>query len=372
MIAEPEEVVEGKFALLAGCYAFLALLAVCLLVFVFYSPHSAIDATGLAAENSSSSLQFLANAKVAVLLLQDQMHNTWFFLYIFLAVWVTVLGWEVVVRRRLELPSGLREFYFMGWITLATLSMAIIYGMATNGILAYRFPMASPAADVLAVGFVLALPVIAWTRLLRQRKEQDEIEDKPSPYRRVHSSLGLFDEESSARLLEKPEVKEVAVTEVPFELRLVKTEASSAHAIAAADRLIESAEMPAKASSLEMVSRSKEMDSVQGDAAGAKAQEKGIDGFRDHLSTLNHSWAGIERTRHEIDQWFEQQRQRALAHLEQHPGMRAEQVPLNLSGEFLNERLGTVDAEWAKIRQSALEICRWFGDLPAEDRNRQR
>lgn len=255
----------------------------------------------------------------------------------------------------------------MGWISLSVFSTAILYGMGTNGIMARRFPKAAPAADALAIGFVLALPVIAWARLQRQREEQDEIEEQPSPYRRVHSSLGLFDNESSSRLLEKPEVRGVAVGENPFGLKLVPAEPPSMLAITTTDRLIKSAEMPALANSQETVNRSNNMDTrIHAGAATAAAEEKGIDGFRDYLNALNQSWATIEGTGREIEQWFDQQRQTAMTHLEKHPGIRGQQAPLNLSGDFLNERVKAVDAEWEKIRRSALEICRWFGDIPAE------
>jgi len=359
------EIVEGKVSWLVGCYAFFALLAVCFLVSVSYPLHFAGAAQGAIAERGNDASQLLVDIKTAVLLLRERMHNTWFFLYVFLAVWVTVLVWGFVVRRRLELPSGLREFYFMGWISLSVFSTAVLYGMGTNGIMARRFPKAAPAADALAIGFVLALPVIAWARLQRQREEQ-EIEEQPSPYRRVHSSLGLFDNESSARLLEKPEVRGVAVGENPFGLKLVPAEPPSMLAITTTDRLIKSAEMPAVANSEETVNRSNNMDTTIQASATAVAEEKGIDGFRDHLKALNQSWATIEGTGREIEQWFDQQRQTAIDHLEKHPGIRRQQAPLNLSGDFLHERVKTVDAEWARIRKSALEICRWFGDVPAE------
>jgi hypothetical protein len=360
------EVVEGKVSWLVGCYVFLTLLAVCFLVLVSYPLHSAGAPQGLIAERSSDPSQLLVNIKTAVLLLRERMHNTWLFLYVFLAVWVTVLVWGFVVRRRLELPSGLREFYFMGWISLSVFSTAVLYGMGTNGIMARRFPKAAPAADALAIGFVLALPVIAWARLQRQRTEQDELEEQPSPYRRVHSSLGLFDDESSVRLLEKPEVRAVAVGENPFGLKLVPAEPPSMLAITTTDRLIQSAEMPA-ANSQETANRSNDMDTaIQAGATTAAAKEKGIDGFRDHLNALNQSWGTIEATGREIEQWFDQQRQLAIDHLEKHPGLRGQQAPLNPSGDFLNERVKIVDAEWAKIRKSALEISRWFGDVPAE------
>lgn len=357
-------------SLLVGCYAFLVLLAAGLLVFVLYSPYPAASVQDLISGHGASTVQILAEMKVAVWMLRDRMHNTWFFLYVFLAIWLTVLAWEMVARRSLELSTGLKEVYFMGWISLSVLSTAVLYGVGTNGILARRYPKAVPAADALAVGFVLALPVIAWARLQRQRlKESEEEQDERRvSYHRVHTSLGLFDQESSERLLETPEVRKVVAAEARLEPKPVLATAPSAQAIAAVDHLVESAGLPAvnrlvrpaETNKLVTMETAKQMSVPE-------PQEKSVDSFRRHLSTLNESWDGIEKAGREIDQWFDEQRRQVLAHLEKHPGIRGQEMPLNLSKDFLNEKLNAVDADWAAIRKSALEICRWFGDIPGRD-----
>ena len=84
---------------------------------------------------------------------------------------------------------------------------------------------------------------------------------------------------------------------------------------------------------------------------------------------MNSSWQNIESIRGEIDDWFEQRRQQAIAHLDTHPGMRSSNLAQNIFQDFPNDKLSAVDAEWAEIRRAALEISRWFGDLPAPERN---
>ena len=150
------------------------------------------------------------------------------------------------------------------------------------------------------------------------------------------------------------------------------------HARAAADRLIESAELPVIAEvseplpevavapvpvAMPLVSSATDKPATKDPAT------KGIDGFRRHLSSMNSSWQNIESIRGEIDDWFEQRRQQAIAHLDTHPGMRSSTLAQNFFQDFPNDKLSAVDAEWAEIRRAALEISRWFGDLPAPERN---
>lgn len=58
----------------------------------------------------------------------------------------------------------------MGWISLSVFSAAVLYGLGTNGLLVRRFPKAVPLSDMLAMGFMLALPAVAWSRLYRQQE----------------------------------------------------------------------------------------------------------------------------------------------------------------------------------------------------------
>jgi hypothetical protein len=71
----------------------------------------------------------------------------------------------------------------MGWMSLSVISTAVLYGMGTNGILARRYPKAAPISDALALGFVLALPVVAWSRMQRRQAEEAE-HAKSQPTRR--------------------------------------------------------------------------------------------------------------------------------------------------------------------------------------------
>jgi hypothetical protein len=86
--------------------------------------------------------------------------------------------------------------------------------------------------------------------------------------------------------------------------------------------------------------------------------------LREQLQLLNEAWDRIERSAQEIDQWFDEQRREAIARVERHPGVSPSDGRAEAQQDFLNEKLAAVDADWAAIRRSALEISRWFGDAP--------
>jgi hypothetical protein len=354
---------------LAGCYALLAALAALFLVYAHLSlvPHP-VYWSGQVHDSihfhSFTFSDFLGGARSAAYTLRDRMHNTWFFFSFFVAVWLTALLWMLVERRRRKLSFGPQEVSWMGWISLSVFSTAVLYGLGTNGLLARRFPRAVTVSDALAIGFVLALPVVAWSRLQRQRIAEASAfeEDTPPSPRRV-GLLGLHEDEFSARLIE-PSVSltipmKVVRVDVPA-IRLFHPDAPSEHTVTTMDQLIEKAELPVTSQPI--------ADEAQLQlTATSEPAPHGIAGFRDHLTAMNASWQNIERIGQEVEQWFDQQRQQALRRLEMHPGMRQNGQPLNPLPEFPNEKLAAVDAEWASIRKAALEISRWFGDVPTPE-----
>jgi hypothetical protein len=148
--------------------------------------------------------------------------------------------------------------------------------------------------------------------------------------------------------------------------------------IAAMDRLMESTVLAVRSQSQMMSGPSQELPALAAPAADVapssletapasldSAPASSPESFREHLRTLNEAWERIERTGREIEQWFDQQRLEVVARLEKHPGVRQPGAPAPLSRDFLNEKLASVDAEWAAIRRATLEISRWFGDAPA-------
>ena len=280
----------------------------------------------------------------------------------------------------------------MGWISLSVFSAAVLYGLGTNGLLVRRFPKAVPVSDMLAMGFMLALPAVAWSRLYRQQEGgATGGSDERTPSHRNFGILGLNDGEPVARSIEHFDRLEVVPVDLLPAAQIFHPEQTGEHpntapmkaipieAItieanpieATQDRLIETAELlvpsqlPIASPPMEASAPLPETVPVAPEAPATK----GIDGFREHLSVLNGSWQRIETIREEIDEWFEQRRRLALAHLETHPGVRSSGLAMDLFQDFPNDKLAAVDAQWGEIRRAALEISRWFGDAPAPEPN---
>jgi hypothetical protein len=290
------------------------------------------------------------------------MHTTWFFFSVFTAVWLTSLLWLLIERRRRQLSFSQQEAYWMGWISLSVFSAAVLYGLGTNGLLARRFPKAVPVSDMLAMGFMLALPAVAWSRLYRQQEGgATGGSDERTPSHRNFGILSLNDGEPVARLIENFDRLEVVSVDLLPAAQNFHPEHSGEHPNTA----------PMVPSQLPIASPPIEASAPLLDTAHVAPEApatKGIDGFREHLSVLNGSWQRIETIREEIDQWFEQRRRQALVHLETHPGMRGSGLAMDLFQDFPNDKLAAVDAQWGEIRRAALEISRWFGDIPQTDR----
>jgi hypothetical protein len=376
---------EREYSSLAGCYALPASLVVLFLLYIRVAFLSdAPDLSSLIFRPLSDHAPrwhlWLDFARDAVSVFRERMHTTWLFFGVFAAVWVACLLWMQVMRSRRQLSFNRQEAIWTAWMSLAVFSAAVLYGLGTNGVFPQRLPQLVTASDIAAVGLILALPLIAWSRL--HRRQQEVLDDSGESLlpRRSSGFLGLDDDESNTRLAENFSLREVRPDVRPVDLLpavQIFHERPGEHARAAADRLIESTELPVIAEVSEppavavapipvtvpLVSSTADMPPTKDPAT------KGINGFRRHLSSMNSSWQNIESIREEIDDWFEQRRQQAIAHLDTHPGMRSSTLARNLFNDFPNDKLSAVDAEWAEIRRAALEISRWFGDAPAPEPN---
>lgn len=365
---------------MASCYALFAALAVLLLIYAHSAlahlvwPSSA-DWSGILSLSGDNSLRsslsghsfagspLIADLKISALVLRNRMHTTWLFFGVFAAVWITTVAWMLFEMGRRELSAGRAEAWWIGWVSLSVFAVAVLYGLGTNGLLPRRFPIAVTISDVLAAAFILALPILAWRRVHRRQQlaQEEEFDLRSKPSTRAHGLLGLNDDESTERLIESLAACKVVPVDLLPAVQLFHSNSPGEHTKATMNQLIESAEMP-------VVSQPLTTDATPMLAAPAvvEAAPSGIASFRENLAVLNASWQQIEKTGQELDRWFDQQRQQAIAHLETHPGLRGPGSPVNLTRDFPQEKLAAVDAEWATIRKAALEIARWFGDVPQD------
>lgn len=88
--------------------------------------------------------------------------------------------------------------------------------------------------------------------------------------------------------------------------------------------------------------------------------------FRDQLFSLNNSWQRIESTGKEVEDWFQSQQRRVMAHLERPIAKGRDNV--DFSRDFLEQRMERIDAEWAAIHQTVRNLYRWLenGSLEKE------
>jgi len=88
--------------------------------------------------------------------------------------------------------------------------------------------------------------------------------------------------------------------------------------------------------------------------------------FRDQLFSLNNSWQRIESTGKEMEDWFQNQHKRMMAHLERPIAKGRDNV--DFSRDFLEQRMERIDAEWAAIHQTVRNLYRWLenGSLEKE------
>jgi len=358
-----------KIFSLAECYTLLAVTAISLLAYALVSgqahaPEQVTSLLGWTQDHHFQPSQLFINAESAFSALRARMHNTWFFFVVFTAVWAAILLWLAVEKWRNRLKDGTRELVWMGWISLAIFSLALLYGVGTNGVLARQLPYSVMITDVLAIGFVLVLPVFVWSKLHREEEEEmDTVPRRPSlSYQSAHGVLGLSGVESSTRLIEAEPVKEPQPVQVPpvvpvqENLAILKDEEKRSILTTAGNTLNSGVSL--------------ERNSVTTVDAPKAEISRTVSSFREHMHELNTGWSNIENIGIEIEKWFDQQRHQAILHLETHPGMRPSGQPIPPSRDFLNEKLAAVDAEWATIRKAALEICQWFGDAPKIDRQK--
>jgi hypothetical protein len=319
---------ERRYLSLTGCYTVLTVLGMLILTYAYpVLLDDRLDGSGA-----------IESMRAAALVFRERMHGTWFFFVVFAAVWLVVLLWMLMERRGRQLPFNRQEVYWMGWMSLSVFSAAVLYGMGTNGILARRFPRSVMVSDVVAMGFMLALPVVAWSRLQRQQKEVEAVRNSVEeivPSYRTGGILGLNEGSPDARLVER---------------RAAWQEAALAAEQKPSMAVVASAESPV------MEARGVEQP-VPVSSIAAETTSNSVAGFREHLSALNESWQRIEQIGQEIEQWFDEQRRQAIAQLELHPGLRRSG---SLSSDFPAQKLAAVDAEWAQIRSASQALNRWL------------
>jgi len=242
------ERIERGFSSLAGCYALLASLAASFLIyahraFLAHPPHWATP-DGLVRISSPGQALHARHAfaiiQTSALYFRERMHTSWLFCVVFAAVWLACLLWMHFGRRGRGLAFNRKEALWMGGISLLIFSAAALYGFGTKGMVPRRIPALVPVSDTFAVGFILALPVITWSRIRRRHEEAIESEfrrESGDLSARSLARLGLGDDapikpSAETETVSRPEIK------LPNLVPAVQGPHSDDHPAVAANRLI--------------------------------------------------------------------------------------------------------------------------------------
>ena len=202
------ERIDKGFSSLVSCYALLATLAFSFLIYAHWAftahpPQWADQVGSFVTRPSSGNALHLAKAlsavRIAALYFHERAHTTRLYFGVFAAVWLACLLWTLIRRRRRVAIYG-RGLVWIGAMSLVVLAGAALYGLGTRGVFPQRIPVLSRVSDAVAAGFLLALPLITWSRARRRADDEDLDGESGSPSEvSAHrlARLGLGNEMSS-------------------------------------------------------------------------------------------------------------------------------------------------------------------------------
>ncbi len=361
--------------------------------------------------------------------LRMQLHTSWLFAGLFGALGLAGLMWVMAEKWQQGSEWNRHDAIWMAGFEGSLLCGAVLYRIGTNGVLARKFAISGGIADVLGLGLALAVPVVLWLQWQRPNQkasEQDEDDDSVPSAHFSRTILGLQDyspaspinrvsksEESIAAVAPaavQPPINQPAewlqrsfhkqnepakeqtrsettamenmnilnldaqpVTTQPETARVpLRTTQAVTPQTPAVERLMHQTysapPVAAQPIAPQPVSAQPVMSPTMPQEAPAPTQERATipaATFREQLFALNASWQRIEATGKEVEDWFQRQQKLVMAHLER-PAAKSRDSHVELSRDFLEQRMDKVDAEWAAIHQTVREIHRWLENGIAE------
>jgi hypothetical protein len=346
-----------------------------------------------------------------------QMHSTGLYVGVFGALGVAGLLWVTAEKWQTGSEWNRQDVIWMISFGALLSCSIILYKVGTNSALTRKFAMAGTMADVLGVGVALSVPVILWFHWHKpnqqriRRSHEDSISSfhhsgtifglqdyspPPPPMHRVTEPEERITAETIAviqppanqpaewleRTLNKQSEPEEAQTRneaiVMENMNILSINAqpltSSAQPEAAPPVTIQPIGVH-QASPEPIMSQSVTTQPVAAQPPIAAqpvayqpatrqppAQERAsipAATFREQLFALNNSWQQIESTGKEVEDWFQRQQKRVMAHMERPVG-KSHDNHVDLSRDFLEQRMDRVDAEWATIHQTVRDLYRWL------------
>ena len=300
--------------------------------------------------------------------LRVQMHNTWLFLGAFGALGVGGLLWVIAEKWQHGTKWDAKEIArIAGFEALLGLG-AIFYGLGTNGVLAKKFARSVTVTDVLSIGVAIAVPIFLWSqwRKGKSKSGRNGVADSASDFNSSRSILGLQRISSPALIDQTVHPTKIIEANARVMLRPITQPAEWLERTLYPGN--ESKNEPARdtavkneAAIMETTSNIVNIDAEPGPSESTAQTRTVIPAatFRSLLADMNASWQRIEDTGKEVEEWFQSQQKRVLAHLERHAGA-VQDARLDLSRDFIEQKIQLVDAEWIFIHQVVREMNQWL------------
>jgi len=343
--------------------------------------------------------------------LRLQMHTTGLFLGVFAALGLAGLLWVIAEKWQRRSPWDRRDVIWMAVFEAFLMLCAFFYRAGTNSEFARRFAMSRTIADVLGIGVAIAVPIILWSRwngpkqLIARRDEEESFshahsrtilglqdysppvsQASPLPERKhlieaqdfavlkppvgnpaesiqepshppsepeeeqIRSEATVMDNLSISNINEQPTTPQPAAAQ---------PETPQPYAPAPATPQPFAAQpAPSQYSTPPQPISSQPPTPTMAPPMPERPSSPSAT-FREQLYALNASWHHIEETGKEVEQWFQLQQRRVMAHLER-PATKSHDIHPDLSRDFLERKMDQVDDEWAAIHRTVRDMYRWL------------
>lgn len=365
--------------------------------------------------------------------LRLQMHTTVLYVGVFAALGLAGLMWVYAEKWQNESEWSRQDVIWMISFGALLACSAILYRVGANSVLTRKFAVAGTMADVFGVGVALSVPVILWFRWHKpnQPRSHRSEDESLSSFQYSRTILGLQDyspppapQLASARqpLAEPVIIPPVAaVTQPPptqpaewlertFHQQSEPAKEQTRNEVTVMENMNILSINPQSMPATSQPTSSQPETTSQPFAAHQAPPEPGMAQslppqpmaapqptpaqpvayqpatgqppaqersnapsatFRDQLFALNNSWQRIESTGKEVEDWFQRQQKLVMAHMER-PVVKSHDSHMDLSRDFLEQRMDRVDAEWATIHQTVRELYRWLENGRVENGSSER
>jgi len=355
--------------------------------------------------------------------LRLQMHTTWLILGAFGALGLAGLLWVGAEKLQQKSEWSRQDVTWMVGFAAALFGSAMFYRAGTHSVLSRNFAISGGIADMFGISIAVAVPIVLWYRWHKppqEAKDRNRNREEEESFSGSHFSrtiLGLQDyspppnpanpiteakestaaatssaiqppitqaSEAVARIADKPgepakeQIKNETIgmenmnilnldaqpvtppstTTQPGATQLPPSQPATTQP-AASEPVMSQQFTPQPAPTPMAAPQATPAQSWMSQPPTQERSTVPAAGFREQLIALNVSWQRIEESGKELEDWFQRQHRRVFAHLER-PSARSQDNHVEVSRDFLEQRMDRVDAEWAAIHRTVRDMYRWL------------